>query len=152
MQLHAKVRAKSAARETGRREARKGGSPRRRDGAPAGASPRSQEDSPPQGGNPRRSAVRRSVPFGLSEGGRSEVGVPHAIKNRGDDARPDFGGHECSLRSFPRKRESRSYNLKPMLWPWVPLARGRAEEKLGANIFTDERNHHEILQQAGLPR
>ena len=40
----------------------------RRDGAPAGASPRSQEDSPPQGGIQDESADRRSVPFGLTEG------------------------------------------------------------------------------------
>src|SRR5689334_9540589 len=72
---------------TGRREARKGGSPRyaAMERRPARAS--SQRGSPPQGGNPRRSACRRSVPFGLAEGGKTKVGVPRAIKNRGDDAR-----------------------------------------------------------------
>ena len=75
MQLHAKVRAKSAARETGRREARKGGSSRRRDGAPAGAhSPRKRVPAERQ--HPRRSAVRRSVPFGLAGGGNNKPAAP----------------------------------------------------------------------------
>src|SRR5690349_18252544 len=77
---------------TGRREARKGGSSRRRDGAPAGASPRSQEDSPLKGGIQQRSAVRRSVPFGLSERGKREDRLPRAANNRGDDACPNFKG------------------------------------------------------------
>src|SRR5690348_13233088 len=75
MQLHAKVRAESAARETGRREVCKDGSSRRRDGTPAGAhSPRKRVPAERQ--HPRRSAVRRSVPFGLAGGEKEKSAYP----------------------------------------------------------------------------
>ena len=48
----------------------------RRDGAPAGASPRSQEGSPPQGGIQDESADRRSVPFARAEGTREKSAYP----------------------------------------------------------------------------
>ena len=51
----------------------------------------------PKGSIQRRSAVRRSVPFGLAEGGNlsprrrgSEDRLPRAANNRGDDACSNF--------------------------------------------------------------
>src|SRR5690348_1206699 len=73
MRLHAKVRAKSAARRW------KAGGPQgwlaeiRRDGAPAG-SPRKRVPAERQ--HPKRSACRRSVPFGLPGGGDQKTGSP----------------------------------------------------------------------------
>src|ERR1051325_8932985 len=43
----------------------------RRDGAPAGASPL-RKRTPAERQHPRRSADRRSVPFGLAEGGKEK--------------------------------------------------------------------------------
>ena len=75
MQLHAKVRAKSAARETGRREVRKDGSSRRRDGAPAGA--RLARASLPKGSIQDEALSGAPSPSGYPEGGK-ETGEPGA--------------------------------------------------------------------------